>query len=102
MRRAQSQRSRARQATKGEAALYREARQFLRAAAKELEGLVERSSALRGRLAQTEAYRKVDGTDEAGNEPIWDIAATLLVVLEEALDDIIITLREDEKRQQRT
>jgi hypothetical protein len=75
-------------AAQQEAALLREARRFVRATAWQLGALIEKSRTLREGLAQTEAYRRVDGTDDAGDEPVWDLAATLEVLLERDLDDV--------------
>lgn len=65
--------------------------------------MMDASCTMRERLEQTEAYRRVDHTDEAGNEPLWDVAADLLVCLESELEDVIDTLaRSAQRRRERS
>jgi hypothetical protein len=47
-----------------------------------LEGFVAPARALRERLERTEAYRRVDGRDDAHKEAAWDLSGTIGVMLE--------------------
>lgn len=75
----------ARTLTAEERGLLREARRFLRAKVRELEAMLPASVELRGRLAQTRAFKLVDGKDVAERTPIWDLWATLDICFERYL-----------------
>ncbi len=76
-----------------EVVLLHETQRFMRVTARSLQRLPTSSRMLRRRLARTQAYRRVDGLDEAQSEPIWDLAATLEVLLEDDLVRMIEYLR---------
>lgn len=78
-----------------EAALLRDVRRWMGATADQLDALMQQSRALRRKMARTERYRRVDGKDVAEKEPMWDVAATLEVNLEESLEEAVEYLRRD-------
>lgn len=75
----------ARTLTAEERGLLREARRFLRAKVRELEAMLPASVEVRGRLAETRAFKLVDGKDVAERTPIWDLWATLDICFERYL-----------------
>lgn len=68
--------------TDAERALVHEAQDFLRGKIRELEAIVIASADVRARLEATAAHEAVDGLDEAEEDPIWDLAATLDICVE--------------------
>lgn len=88
----------ARTLTPEERALLREARRFLRAKVRELEAMLPASVELRGRLAQTRAFKLVDGDDVAERTPIWDIHATLEICFERDVEEMVPNLLDAAQR----
>lgn len=84
---------RRRRTAEREAALVRRARRFMRMAARQLAALLPPARALRRKLTRTDCYRKVAGTDDAEQEPAFDLAGTLEVMLERDLEEMIGYLR---------
>jgi hypothetical protein len=72
--------------TAAEAALLREARDFLRGKIRELEALLPESAALRQRIERTRAYRRAHASgDLAQHDPLWDMFGTLETLFERHL-----------------
>ncbi len=81
-----------------EADLLAEAGIFMRIASGVLRSLIQPARSLRHGLAQTGAYKRVDGDDAAQDEPVWDLAGTLEVMLEEDLERMADYLRRGARR----
>lgn len=90
--------SRTRRASQQEAALLREAGQFMRVMARLLQSFLHPVDSLWRRLARTEAYTRVDGHDDAGKEPVWDVAGVLESMLEPDIDEMTTYLRAAARR----
>ena len=78
--------------------LLRQVGVFMRRTARALEAMRVPARALRQRLARTTNYRQVDGRDNACQEPTWDLAATLEVMLEDDLERMTDYLERDSRR----
>lgn len=81
-----------------EAALLRETQGFFLGVAACLNGLLIPAARLWRRLARTEAYKRVDQTDDAEREPVWDLAATIESLLARDIGDMQDYLRRDARR----
>lgn len=71
--------------TATEKRLLREAQDFLRRKIHELEAMLPASVALRERMADTTAWKRVNGRDVAELDPLWDLWATLDICFERYL-----------------
>lgn len=85
-------------AVQREAALLRETQGLFLALAGALDGLLVPAQALWRRLAQTGAYKRVEGLDDGAGEPVWNLAGTIQVMLTQDIDKIIGYLRKDARR----
>jgi hypothetical protein len=69
-----------------ESELLNEVRAFMRVVACMLRAVIKPTRMLHARMVRTHAYQRVDGLDGADREPMWDLAGTLHVMLQEDLE----------------
>lgn len=81
-----------------EADLLRDTERFMRRTARTLEGVLVSARDLWRRLAESPRYKRVDGRDDAHNEPVWDLAGTLDVMLCSDLERAIDYLDRDARK----